>query len=172
MTLYLGKSHINEGDRLIMFAGEIVGKSMVENESRLTPQGTTMTRCPTCEAKDERLKETKHQLFKLPSGMLIANCMRCGRTARVHHRATAKSASPRGVRIRPLGDSKKLQRNAAFTQWSSFIRPHGATMPKAAIASGARKPKMPKIPVPPMLAGVLKSAIRIGGRILMKTESD
>lgn len=149
---------------------ELAEKSVGESEARVTPQGTAMGSCPTCESADDRLKQTKHQLFKLPSGKLVANCMRCGRTAPVYHKAVEKGAGPRGMRIRPLGDSKKLQRNAAFAQWGSFIRPHGPTMPQVPEMPSAKKPKMPKIPMPPMLAGVIKSAVRIGGRIMMRVE--
>lgn len=77
-----------------------------------------------------------------------------------------KSGGPRGARIRPLGDSKKLQRNLAFSQWSQFIRPHGTTMPKAPAASAAPKaalpsaPSAPSAPAPPAAPAAMAKPIK------------
>jgi transcription elongation factor Elf1 len=70
----------------------------------------------------------------------------------------SKAAGPRGMRVHPLGDAKKLQRDLAFSQWSSFLRPQAASgLAKPALPKLGKQPKMPAIPVPPALHGVLKS---------------
>lgn len=128
-----------------------------------TADGTdrvTQPDCKTCNGSGwmmtRKPEEQPHSLgHALPSKMPVPALARSFTTGLFL--LNKGGGSPRGTRIRPLGDSLKQQRSLELEQYSKDIRPHGSTMPKASLPSAGKRAKLVKIPVPPALSGVLKS---------------